>query len=43
MTDAERLLAIVRRTDWLMEAFRAARTLGLPDWWIVAGALYGTV
>lgn len=37
------LLAIVRDSPWLMAAFRAARDLGLPDWWIVSGAIYNEV
>jgi len=34
---------IVRGVPWLVDAFRAARGMDLPDWWIVSGALYGTV
>ena len=43
MSGAERLFGIVRETPWLMDALRAARALDLPDGWIVAGAVYGTV
>ena len=38
-----RLVKIVRACPELMAAFRAARALDLPDWWIVSGALYGAV
>ncbi len=37
------LLSIVRASPALMAAFRTARTLDLPDWWIVAGAIYQQV
>ncbi|MGR3463406.1 nucleotidyltransferase family protein [Limimaricola sp.] len=39
----DRLMGIVRAAPDLMAAFRAARALDLPDWWIVSGALYGAV
>ncbi|MGR3591438.1 MAG: nucleotidyltransferase family protein [Limimaricola soesokkakensis] len=39
----ERLVGIIRATPELMAAFRTARALDLPDWWIVSGALYGAV
>ncbi|MDQ3035379.1 MAG: nucleotidyltransferase family protein [Myxococcota bacterium] len=35
----ERLRAIVRESDALMSALRAARAVGLPDWYIGAGAV----
>lgn len=44
--DAEQaaaLLEITRASPTLMRAFRTARDLNLPDWWIVAGALYNQV
>ena len=37
------LLAIVRASPALMAAFRIARRLDLPDWWIVSGAIYQQV
>lgn len=37
------LIDIVRASPTLMRAFRTARDLNLPDWWIVAGALYNQV
>lgn len=39
----EALLSIVRGSPWLMAAFRAARALDLPEWWIVSGAIYNEV
>ena len=42
-TQTGQLLGIVRDAGWLMAAFRAARALDLPDWWIVSGAIYNTV
>lgn len=37
------LLGIVRETPFLMEILHAARAMGLPDWWLVSGAIYNTV
>ncbi len=37
------LFEIVRASPKLMAAFRTARTLDLPDWWIVSGAIYQQV
>ncbi len=37
------LLDIVRASPTLMAAFRTARALDLPDWWIVSGAIYQQV
>ena len=34
---------IVRASPRLMAAFRTARDLDLPDWWLVSGALYNQV
>ena len=34
-----RLVQIVRRTPWLMEALRAARDVDPPDWLLAAGAV----
>ncbi|MEE9389154.1 MAG: nucleotidyltransferase family protein [Paracoccaceae bacterium] len=34
---------IVRASPTLMQAIQAARDLDLPDWWIVAGAIYNQV
>jgi hypothetical protein len=42
-TQAAALEAIVRAEPVLMVALRGARDLGLPDWWIVSGAIYNTV
>ena len=39
----QRLTEIVSTTPWLMEALRAARSLGLPHWALAAGAIRGTV
>jgi uncharacterized protein len=43
--DAQRiaLLDIVRASPKPMQAFETARDLDLPDWWIVAGAIYNQV
>jgi len=40
---AEMLFDITRASPTLMAAFRTARDLALPDWWIVAGAIYNQV
>jgi hypothetical protein len=40
---AQRLIEIVSTTPWLMDALRAARSLGLPHWALAAGAIRGTV
>lgn len=45
-SDAEQravLISIVRNCPKLMQAFRAARALNLPEWWIVSGAIYNQV
>ena len=39
----EALLGIVRSSVPLMRTFHAARSLNLPDWWIVSGAIYNEV
>lgn len=40
---AKALVQIIRACPPLMQAFRDARVLGLPDWWIVSGAIYNQV
>lgn len=40
---AAALEAIVRAEPVLMAALRGARDLGLPEWWLVSGAIYNTV
>ncbi len=42
-TQRAALLSIVRASPALMAAFRTARALDLPDWWIVSGAIYQQV
>lgn len=37
------LFEIVRGAPHLLEVLEAARTLDLPDWWLVSGAIYNTV
>lgn len=37
------LFDIVAASPSLMAAFRCARDLNLPDWWIVSGAIYNQV
>ena len=37
------LTAIIRSEDWLMDALRKTKALGVDDDWIVAGAIYNTV
>jgi uncharacterized protein len=37
------LVAIIGSEDWLMDALRKAKSLGVADDWIVAGAIYNTV
>ncbi|WP_374433062.1 nucleotidyltransferase family protein [Inhella sp.] len=39
----QRLLDLVQRAPWLMEALRCARSLGLPDWCLGAGVLRNLV
>ena len=39
----QRLIAIIRKEAWLMDALKNVRTLGLPDWYIAAGAIRNTV
>ena len=39
----ERLVSLVKDTDWLMQALREVRALGLADWCIGAGALRNLV
>jgi hypothetical protein len=41
--DAQRLLALLRATPWLMRALQAGAALGLPSWAIGAGALRNRV
>jgi uncharacterized protein len=43
MSDAERLVAIVRASPRLMRVLEIVRELALPDWRIVSGAVYQTV
>ena len=43
MTDAERLAEIVRASPRLIRVLEIARSLDLPDWRIVSGAVYQTV
>lgn len=42
-TERERLIEHVRACDWLMEALRAVRSIGLPSWCIGAGAVRNCV
>ena len=42
-TQRAALLDIVAASPILMAAFRTARDLNLPDWWIVSGAIYNQV
>ena len=42
-TQRAALFSIVRASPALMAAFRTARALDLPDWWIVSGAIYQQV
>ncbi|WP_341368539.1 nucleotidyltransferase family protein [Yoonia sp. BS5-3] len=37
------LVNIVKACPPLMDAFKQARSLNLPDWWIVSGAIYNQV
>lgn len=37
------LTAIIGSEDWLMDALRKAKDLGVEDDWVVAGAIYNTV
>lgn len=37
------LLAIVKDSPVLMRTLNAARAWGLPDWWLVSGAIYNQV
>jgi hypothetical protein len=39
----QRFLQIIRNEDWLVRALREAGSLGLPDWYIAAGAIRNTV
>ena len=39
----QRLERIVRRTPWLLTALETIRSLGLPDWYLAAGAIRNTV
>ena len=41
--DEQRLVQIVRRTPWLMQALHMARELDLPGWCIGAGAVRNAV
>ncbi|MEZ5777446.1 MAG: nucleotidyltransferase family protein [Paracoccaceae bacterium] len=43
--DAQRdaLFGIVRESPVLMRTLRLARGMGLPDWWLVSGAIYNQV
>lgn len=36
--DSEKdIIKVIYEDQWMMEILRAAKTLGLPDWWICAG------
>ena len=37
------LIRIIRGNAALMRVFETAREMGLPDWWIVSGAIYNAV
>lgn len=37
------LFEIVRASPVLMQVFRRAREMNLPDWWVVSGAIYNQV
>lgn len=37
------LIRIIRNEEWLMDALKDVRKLGLPDWYIAAGAIRNTV
>ncbi|WP_170975283.1 nucleotidyltransferase family protein [Martelella alba] len=39
----QRLITLIRSTDWLMATLRLARSCALPDWYIGAGAIRDTV
>jgi hypothetical protein len=43
MTQAERLIAILRASPTLMRVMDGVRALGLPDWRLVSGCVYQTV
>ena len=43
MTPQDRLREILRSDPITWRALQEARTLDLPDWWIVSGAVYNTV
>lgn len=36
-------LDLIRQTPFLMDALQIGRTMNLPDWWGVSGALYNTI
>lgn len=33
----ERIIALIKEDQWMMEILKAAKSLNLPDWWICAG------
>ena len=39
----EELKRIIRASPVLMETLETAKTMGLPDWWVVSGAIYNQV
>ena len=39
----ERFKKIILGQDWLLDSLRCVRSLGLPDWYIAAGAVRNTV
>ena len=39
----QRLERIIRGTPWLLEVLETVRSLGLPDWYLAAGAIRNTV
>jgi hypothetical protein len=39
----QRLERIIRGTPWLFESLETVRSLGLPDWYLAAGAIRNTV
>ena len=42
-TQAAALFDIVSASPTLMQVFRRAREIDLPDWWVVSGAIYNQV
>ncbi len=42
-TQVAALFEIVNASPTLMQVFRSAREIDLPDWWVVSGAIYNQV